>query len=79
MSIGEALKICGFSIATVFVVLFCIELLIKIFAWAIERKTEKANKDAAINLIKNGASLDLISKSLGYTIEELEKMQQEIK
>ena len=35
-------------------------------------------KDAAINFLKNGASLELISKSLGYSIEELEKMKKEI-
>lgn len=40
---------------------------------------EEANREAAINFIKNGASLELISKSLGYSIEELEKMKEKIK
>ena len=35
-------------------------------------------KSSAINLLKNGASLELISDSLGYSIEELEEMKVEI-
>ena len=39
---------------------------------------EEGIKSSAINLLKNGASLELISKSLGYSIEELEEMKKEI-
>ena len=35
-------------------------------------------KSSAINLLKNGASLELISKSLGYSIDELERMKKEL-
>ena len=39
---------------------------------------EEGIKSSAINLLKNGASLELISKSLGYSIEKLEEMKKEI-
>ena len=38
---------------------------------------EKTRKENAINLIKNGVSLDLISKSLNISIEELERINKE--
>ena len=37
------------------------------------RKEER--EEAAINLIKNGVSLEIISKSLGISIEELKKIK----
>ena len=42
-----------------------------------EEGIEEANKTAAINLMKNEADLELISKSLGYSIEELEELKKE--
>ena len=44
----------------------------------IKEGREEGIKSSAINLLKNGASLELISKSLGYSMEELEKMKKEI-
>ena len=43
-----------------------------------EEGREEANKLAAINLMKNGVTLELISKSLEYSIDELEELQKEI-
>ena len=40
---------------------------------------DEARKEAVCNLLKNGASLELVSKSLGFSIEELQKMKDEIK
>ena len=45
----------------------------------IKEGREEGIKSSAINLLKNGASLELISKSLGYTIDELERMKKELK
>lgn len=42
-----------------------------------EEGKEEANKTAAINLMKNGVELNLISKSIGYSIEELEELKKE--
>ena len=42
-----------------------------------EKEKEEANKTAAINLMKNGVELNLISKSIGYSIEELEELKKE--
>ena len=39
---------------------------------------EETKREDAINLIKNGVSLEIISKSLGFTIDELEKLKEEI-
>ncbi len=40
-----------------------------------EEGREEARLDAATNLIKNGVSLEVISKSLGISIEELKKIK----
>ena len=40
-----------------------------------EIEKEEKRLEAAQNFIKNGATLELISKSLGYSIEELEKIK----
>ena len=40
----------------------------------LEEGGDEAKKQDAINLIKNGVSLSVISKSLGMSIEELEKL-----
>ena len=48
--------------------------------WALKDEGRREGiKSSAINLLKHGASLELISDSLGYSIEELEEMSQEIK
>jgi len=39
---------------------------------------KEANKEAAISFLKNGVDIEIISKSLNYSIEELEKMKSEI-
>ena len=43
-----------------------------------EEGIKEGIKSSAINLLKNGASLELISKSLGYSIDELERMKKEL-
>ena len=39
---------------------------------------EQGKKELIIDLLKNNVSLEVISKSSGYTIEELNKMMKEI-
>ena len=44
----------------------------------IKEGKREANREAAINFLKNGIDIDIISKSLGYSKEELEIMIQEV-
>ena len=44
----------------------------------IKEGRKEANKEAAISFLKNGVDIEIISKSLNYSIEELEKMKSEI-
>ena len=45
---------------------------------AVREGLELGKKELIIDLLKNNVSLEVISKSSGYTIEELNKMMNEI-
>ena len=44
----------------------------------IEKGKNETKKEDAITFLKNGASYELVSKSLGFSIEELKKLQEEV-